>query len=522
MNVRLLREFLKGFLLELDMRTVQNALSERGDLPFEELFKGNLRVALPFVSDTMKDIKDILEDDYGYEVDIDNKKAYKVVETRKGPQKTVGRLGKVLAKIERELSKKFKSMLSPEQEAAVVEAIEMHGRRHAPFFLYNKERRRWWRRRTGEGIYEVITDEIARTMMVLYTIQDLYDDYSREGSGYAIIISRAPIDLLRMSDYKNLKSCHSKGGSYWKCAIQEAQNGGAIAYMVNKNDFESIDLNQPEIFEDKERSIEGIKPISRLRIRNFVIDYGDEEYDLAVPEERTYGLDVGGFEDKVLEWSRENQISDFYDDNGEVELPPQSQIKIRGGTYSDTAGGSLLNNFFETKAYSGHVEYENEEAVSIEEQYEQEAQQYYDTLAEDISNVWIDWEVGGLEDEPFIRWTGGISLENPDDEEYFKMTRKELEKALDIVNQASNGVVDLDFYIASTIEEGAMVTGYSFDITPDGNSIGHPDDFASFLRYCQDIDKAMPAMQEAWEKAYWQLKEEEKEERRKEQEALDM
>ena len=72
---------------------------------------------------------------------------------------------------------------------------------------------------------------------------------------YSIIISRAPMDILRMSDHDGWDSCHSTGGSYFKCAIEESVSGGAIAYIVNSKDLDKIDLEASEIFRDSARKI---------------------------------------------------------------------------------------------------------------------------------------------------------------------------------------------------------------------------------------------------------------------------
>lgn len=508
--MNLLSQVIREYLFEIDLKTLQDTLAERDSLPFEELFNGQLRIILPFVSDNMKDIKEILEDDYGIEVDIAKKKAYVPKETKKGTKKVEVRLGKLLNKLEREARKKLKAAIqTPEQEAAVVKAYQEHGMDHARFFLHNKKNR--------TGIYSVITDEIASAVMEFVSAQNMVRDYGEETGGeMAVVISRAPIDVLRMSDFKNIKSCHSKGGSYWKCAVAEAQDGGAVAYLVRKEDLDNIDdINQAEVFYDKDRNIPGMKPLSRVRLRNYIVDYGDEYYELAIPEDRTYGEDIDGFQSTLLSWARNNQVDDFKDENGDIELPSPEDIKIRGGSYSDTPGGILLNSFFDTSEYkySWNPEYENPvNSMSIAEQYEQEANQYYEDLASDIENVNIYYDVHDEDDYPglggaFVDWRGEIILSAPDDEEYYTLnTNDELEQALGMVN-ATNSVVDLSKY--ELISHGGYYNdSYTFDITPDGGSMGHPDDFADFLRYCQDIDTAFPAMQKAFEEAYWKLKKE--------------
>lgn len=505
-------EVVKEILLEIDFNTIQTELLSRDKLPFEDLFEDNLRIAIPFVSKNMQDIKDILEEDYGMEADLDKKKVYYSVETKKGSQTKEMKLGKALAKIIREHKKKIMDFIKSNERA--MKAFEGRKKQYQnPLFSFYKEYhdvadKEWFLKETG------FTKEILEEIRDMKIMLECSEDFVQEGSGHTIIISRAPIDVLRMSDFKNLQSCHSKGGSYWRCAVAEAQDGGAVAFVVNKSDLKKIeDINQPEIFSDKERKIEGINPVSRIRVRNFVIeDFDDQgEYELAVPEDRVYGLELRGLEDEILQWARDHQISDFYNENGEVEVPDPEKIKIRGGAYSDTGGGLLLNNLFDLhgsdKKYKSHwtPEYENPQgALTIEEQYQEEADQYFDDLASNIENVHISFEIeSDTEQGAFVWWNGQIYFSFPelDEPEYIKISNKELEKILESVNEASNRVVDLDKYIAS-VDEGE---GYSFDITPDGGSIGHPDDFAGFLRYCQDIDKVYPAMEKAWNKAFFDL-----------------
>ena len=66
-------------------------------------------------------------------------------------------------------------------------------------------------------------------------------------SGISIILSRNPIDIIRMSDHREFDSCHSppgskntrrwKDGPFFKCAVQDAKIGGIIAYAVRTSIF---------------------------------------------------------------------------------------------------------------------------------------------------------------------------------------------------------------------------------------------------------------------------------------------
>jgi len=153
-----------------------------------------------------------------------------------------------------------------------------------------------------------------------------------------IVYSRAPIDVLRMSDHPNISSCHSQRGGYFDCAIQEAVRGGAIAYSVKKTDLQKIidegKLQDIEIFADPQRGIEGIVPDGRVRIRRMFDTDTKTEY--ALPEIRTYGDVPSSFRKTVLKWAAENQRKKFIDpETNDFQLPDiQKAIKV-GGSYND-------------------------------------------------------------------------------------------------------------------------------------------------------------------------------------------
>jgi len=60
-----------------------------------------------------------------------------------------------------------------------------------------------------------------------------------DGSDYSVVVSRHPIDVLRMSDISNIRSCHSEGSEYFHCAVAEAKGHGPIAYLVKTEELEN-------------------------------------------------------------------------------------------------------------------------------------------------------------------------------------------------------------------------------------------------------------------------------------------
>ena len=186
-----------------------------------------------------------------------------------------------------------------------------------------------------------------------------------ESDTYSIIVTRHPIDVIRMSDYDNITSCHSPPSregdtSYYKCAVAEAQGHGAIAYVVKteellyETDTGNIDsaeqeIQEGEIFYDPQRPNTGdLRPISRVRVRqmrHYTTQFPkrwDDGEELAVPEKRIYGKPLPGFAERVRKWARENQKEtigrltvDAYGDGIDLDY-----LTLFGGSYEDTANFS--------------------------------------------------------------------------------------------------------------------------------------------------------------------------------------
>lgn len=169
----------------------------------------------------------------------------------------------------------------------------------------------------------------------------------------SVVISRHPIDVLRMSDFNNITSCHAPpstptgpykgGGSYYKCAIAEARDGGAISFLVNTEDIEGIDLEQKDIFTDNTRGFSGVNPISRLRLRAVVNKEAD--ISIAIPEHRLYGNDIAGFREAVTNWAISSQGSQFQKvissvKDGVLDLDKFQRL---GGEYEDHTIDNLFS-----------------------------------------------------------------------------------------------------------------------------------------------------------------------------------
>ncbi len=201
-----------------------------------------------------------------------------------------------------------------------------------------------------------------------------------EASPYSIVYTRHPLDIMRMSDFENIESCHSPvsrtggsgAGNYFRCAVAEAHDGGAMAYLVKNEDLDSVmedanedldlDVNDPietyqdladsfqesgeEFLHDEERSdwagrIGVIDPIGRIRLKKY--SQPDKDTTLAVPELRIYGRRDPMFLSAVSSWARESQPEEIkkVEKTFAVTRSGEKSIDLRdwvryGGTYADT------------------------------------------------------------------------------------------------------------------------------------------------------------------------------------------
>ena len=205
---------------------------------------------------------------------------------------------------------------------------------------------------------------------------------------YSIIITRHPIDILRMGDFDDIESCHSPpsrsgAGEYYKCAVAEAHGHGAVAYVVETEElldaYDKKTISQveddpafqdDEVFRDHKRDLDAgdVDPVSRLRLRQ-VRHYEEDEAlnssfgigtELAVPERRIYGTKVPGFRDRLLKWARENQSEQLrtaprspdYPYTKQGEEPWQfgtlnlSRFIKFGGSHEDTLIYDLIRDLF--------------------------------------------------------------------------------------------------------------------------------------------------------------------------------
>ena len=296
--------------------------------------------------------------------------------------------------------------------------------------------------------------------------QDIEGMFSGDIDNDVVIVSRHPVDVLRMSDMGSIRSCHSEGSSYFKCAVAEAKGHGPIAYVVPEVEYERLlreehkeyqtaddpeaaydvdapadepsekklsDFDDEEIFRDRQRQVRGITPKARVRLRKFVNDSTDEAF--AVPELRTYGAAPPGFTDAVLNWAWDNQKKMFELGTDVYGAPNPYDLTRYGGSWEDNPDGELLRKFFgkgipdftnyNTLRNVHHdEEVEEDENEQLWQEYEEAIDELNDhanqTLQHCSTNASVEeggdgqpyvWASGDLRIEIPIKWDGPMSDE---------------------------------------------------------------------------------------------------------------
>jgi hypothetical protein len=278
---------------------VQELLRKKA-LPFDHIFGDKLRIAerMNQISNYEKQIRDsLVEGDY--DLDFEKWAGFKPKDVDK---KNPIRIGKILNKRKQEIQKAIKT-------------TEENIKNNPTHTIPPVELKVW-----NDSLAKI--DELLKVT----DLQKMYNDSKK--SNFIIIYSRAPVDVVRMSDH-TWTSCHSEGGEFFYCALADAQRNAGIAYLVNEAEYEQIAdrLQDDEIFADSDRAIEGIVPRGRIRIRALVDSKGST---LAVPSTRIYkkynDTLTDDFAIHMKEWAKRQDISNF-DFDGVLQL--------KGGEYED-------------------------------------------------------------------------------------------------------------------------------------------------------------------------------------------
>jgi hypothetical protein len=269
-------------------------------------------------------------------------------------------------------------------------------------------------------------------------------------SGYSIIYSRHPIDVLRMSDFDNITSCHSPGsrkgsiaGIEYKCAVAEAHGHGAIAYVVSNDDLDEqmedtdyksyqelldwYDKAGEELFYDDAREEGVLNPTTRTRIRKYANPA--LEVVLGVPETRVYGTRYPEFLKQVTDWMKEqqkdiikkvedsknaeNQAENTFDADGDaIDL---SKWERFGGSYQDTTDSGMFHHFFGYKTV-GHSKWDNttEDNLSLNssviDQWQEEVEEIARRWNRAYNFIKVNVEVNEYDGEAQIEWNADLTL----------------------------------------------------------------------------------------------------------------
>jgi len=299
------KNWLNQNINEINNKSLVGIDPER-DLLFNNIFGDKLRLLAPLDSnEELQELTKLLED-LGYTINyqdlVDKKIVYKKIKTKEGEKSRQEKVGKAL-----QSAISFKTSFSSKAE----ELLD------------------WWQKNSS--------------------------NLKNSQTGASILISRSPMDLVRMSDHDNITSCHDPKKSHFHCAKQEARTGGAIAYIVKNSDLVGVDIQKPELFKDKDRKIDGIVPLERLRLRRF----NKDEIDLLLPELKTYGTHHIGFYDAVKNWAKSAQSDAIRNMDPEEDY---DKFDLKGGTYQDTYADKIWGEFF-GKSFTG-------EKVSVDEEEE--------------------------------------------------------------------------------------------------------------------------------------------------------
>lgn len=123
-------------------------------------------------------------------------------------------------------------------------------------------------------------------------------------SNKLVVISQDKDDIKNMSTGRRWDSCTAIGGLHGESAFCESEEGGMIAYLIEKDDLQIRN------------------PLSRLLIRRFEDQKGNS---IVIPEKTTYGISDKTFEKIVYNWIEEKQ--------GNIEY---GRFYRKGGEQSDT------------------------------------------------------------------------------------------------------------------------------------------------------------------------------------------
>ena len=326
----------------------------------------------------------------------------------------------------------------------------------------------------------------------------------------SVIISRHPIDVLRMSDIGNINSCHSEGNGYFQCAVAEAKGHGPIAYLVATKDLDHLlsgddeesrqrnvekgnaphlnieNFDDKEVFADSQRQVEGIHATQRVRLRKY--EDTDSSVFFTAPESRTYGRKVPGFLTFVRDWAAENQKKYFED-----SAPDFGDLVRYGGTYGDTKDGETLNKFFKKMGFDAdyseysdvtHEGEEEDEEDDLWNEYEQRTDELQDYANNTLKHASVWAEVDDMGDGvPYVSFSATYNVTIPDelfeDEDgnaTYPSDWRSVSEVKDAVDEALSDMntylsfeeLNIDHYTGGEVQFRFDIEVYDYESDPNG------------------------------------------------------
>ena len=425
---------------EDEMRVLEDVLDglDPANLPLNDLFSGKMRVVIPFpTTDPSTELGKFAKFFETQEYDVDwNKGMVSAVREVTSVSDLAAQIAgnpnkKKIKKFQMKIGKLFSKMATLSRQKKEIAKNDSEFQKNEDYKRINQQILLYIPAPGVAGPAGYDLEELATQ----------YGEYWKKNAAYikqnideldsdkfSIIITRHPIDVLRMSDFDEITSCHSPASranayqSYYKCAVAEAQGHGAVAYVVNTEDLLSAtntgnidsaeqEIQEGEIFLDDKRPFSGdIEPISRTRIRHVRYFDSDEPkrfddgQDVGMPEKRVYGADIPGLADQVTDWARLNQeevIENMPKEDGKINL---DRFMIFGGSYEDTAdaaGRALLMRILVDQRVTGNMKQNKDTEDTLDAdligdviaQYNGQCEEIMNDFNNKMAQTYTDYEV---------------------------------------------------------------------------------------------------------------------------------
>ncbi len=205
-----------------------------------------------------------------------------------------------------------------------------------------------------------------------------------------IILSRHPIDVLRMSDISNIHSCHSEGSEYFHCAKQEAKGHGPIAYAVTEQQLNK--LLTPS--EEREKPIAKMDRMFSDMAKGERITAIRQDYDTETPEGALVLLWVWARTNVGAKWMKE------YKNKAEMAAKPErhQELMMISQARQLNIGPELfkqyIKNYEDAKA-AGWPGFKPYEGITSQEEYDTALKKH----SEEATRAPDPKDIGDFDDE---------------------------------------------------------------------------------------------------------------------------